>query len=64
MRLITHNLLECNIRGVTKGFPLRIEATEREILVSEFDAGISYIQLYFKNILKFYEYIRDYEKYT
>ncbi|KAJ7965713.1 Multifunctional methyltransferase subunit trm112-like protein [Quillaja saponaria] len=26
MRLITHNMLSSNIKGVTNGFPLRIEA--------------------------------------
>lgn len=25
MRLLTHNMLSCNIRGVTKGFPLELE---------------------------------------
>lgn len=28
MRLLTHNMLSCNIKGVTKGFPLKIEATK------------------------------------
>lgn len=25
MRLLTHNMLSCNIKGVTNGFPLRVE---------------------------------------
>eukprot|EP01018_Ginkgo_biloba_P019651 Gb_11958 [translate_table: standard] len=25
MRLLTHNMLSCNIKGVTKGFPLELE---------------------------------------
>ncbi|GLJ07488.1 hypothetical protein SUGI_0068120 [Cryptomeria japonica] len=25
MRLLTHNMLSCNIRGVTKGYPLELE---------------------------------------
>eukprot|EP00250_Pteridium_aquilinum_P002279 c12477_g1_i1 orf=101-469(+) len=30
MRLLTHNMLSCNIKGVTNGFPLGIEATSVE----------------------------------
>jgi multifunctional methyltransferase subunit TRM112 len=26
MRLLTHNMLSCNIKGVTSGFPLKLEA--------------------------------------
>jgi multifunctional methyltransferase subunit TRM112 len=37
MRLITHNLLQCNIKGVTNGFPLGIEAGEVEAVEQEFD---------------------------
>ena len=39
MRLITHNMLQCNIKGVTNGFPLGIEAAEVSVVESEFDAG-------------------------
>lgn len=39
MRLITHNMLQCNIRGVSNGFPLLIEADAVEEIESEFDAG-------------------------
>lgn len=38
MRLITHNLLTCNKKGVTNGFPLRIEPSEVEVVASEFSA--------------------------
>ncbi|PKU81205.1 multifunctional methyltransferase subunit TRM112 homolog A [Dendrobium catenatum] len=34
MRLLTHNMLSCNIKGVTNGYPLRLEAekwTEKEV---------------------------------
>ncbi|CAA7047924.1 unnamed protein product [Microthlaspi erraticum] len=34
MRLITHNMLSCNIKGVTNGFPLKIESVtvvEKEV---------------------------------
>ncbi|KAH7289163.1 hypothetical protein KP509_31G061300 [Ceratopteris richardii] len=30
MRLLTHNMLACNIKGVTNGFPLGIDATRVE----------------------------------
>ena len=39
MKLLTHNLLRCNIKGVTNGYPLRIEATERAVEPAEFDAS-------------------------
>ncbi|KAL0911970.1 hypothetical protein M5K25_017910 [Dendrobium thyrsiflorum] len=34
MRLLTHNMLACNIKGVTNGYPLRLEAekwVEKEV---------------------------------
>ncbi|THU53127.1 hypothetical protein C4D60_Mb10t11140 [Musa balbisiana] len=34
MRLLTHNMLSCNIKGVANGFPLRLEAekwVEKEV---------------------------------
>jgi len=40
MRLITHNMLKCNIRGVEDGYPLRIQAENIEIIESEFDADM------------------------
>lgn len=39
MRLITHNLLKCNVKGVESGYPLVIEPVRVEIVESEFDAG-------------------------
>lgn len=41
MRLITHNLLRCNARGLTEeqGYPLRIEADKTEIIESPFNHG-------------------------
>ncbi|XP_024386428.1 multifunctional methyltransferase subunit TRM112 homolog A [Physcomitrium patens] len=38
MRLLTHNMLACNIKGVTKGFPLGIEHTRLETKESELNA--------------------------
>mmetsp|Transcript_9744 Transcript_9744/g.12804 ORF Transcript_9744/g.12804 Transcript_9744/m.12804 type:complete len:125 (-) Transcript_9744:248-622(-) len=38
MRLITHNMLCSNVKGVQNGFPLRIEADNIEIIESEFDS--------------------------
>lgn len=41
MRLITHNFLKCNMRGVITGYPLIIECEAHEVIPStEFDAGI------------------------
>ncbi|KAL0592014.1 hypothetical protein ABG067_000667 [Albugo candida] len=36
MRLVTHNMLICNKKGVTNGFPLRIEAEDIDVIESEF----------------------------
>ncbi|MCL7031808.1 hypothetical protein MKW94_002768 [Papaver nudicaule] len=38
MRLLTHNMLSCNIKGVTNGFPLGLEITKREIKEVEFNS--------------------------
>mmetsp|Transcript_2521 Transcript_2521/g.5242 ORF Transcript_2521/g.5242 Transcript_2521/m.5242 type:complete len:123 (-) Transcript_2521:241-609(-) len=35
MRLITHNMLACNIKGVKSGFPLKIEAETVEVKEAE-----------------------------
>ena len=37
MRLFTHNILRCNIKGVTKGYPLGIEATNVTTREEEFN---------------------------
>jgi multifunctional methyltransferase subunit TRM112 len=37
MRLLTHNMLSCNIKGVTKGFPLGIEAKKLETKEADFN---------------------------
>lgn len=43
MRLITHNMLQCNIRGVVNGYPLKIEAESIEIIATDFDSGFYHI---------------------
>ncbi|KAJ4793631.1 Multifunctional methyltransferase subunit trm112-like protein [Rhynchospora pubera] len=44
MRLLTHNMLSCNIKGVTNGFPLKLEAdkwvTKEVDLNADFLRGI------------------------
>lgn len=42
MRLITHNLLRCNIRGLTaeQGYPLKIEAVKTEVVPAQFSVGM------------------------
>lgn len=39
MRLITHNLLKCNVKGVEHGYPLQIVPEKVEVVESDFDAG-------------------------
>lgn len=39
MRLITHNMLKSNIKGVETGFPLGIEVVKTEEHELEFNAG-------------------------
>lgn len=39
MRLITHNMLKSNIKGVEKGFPLGIEVLKKEEQELEFNSG-------------------------
>ena len=38
MRLITHNMLKCNVKGVTNGFPLKIEVEKSEVQETDFNA--------------------------
>ncbi|EWM29320.1 TRM112-like protein [Nannochloropsis gaditana] len=38
MRLITHNMLKSNVKGVINGFPLRIEAEKVEVKETEFNS--------------------------
>ncbi|CAM9259567.1 unnamed protein product [Ascophyllum nodosum] len=45
MRLITHNMLKSNIKGVEKGFPLRIEVDKTEERELEFNADFIYRML-------------------
>jgi hypothetical protein len=39
MKLLTHNMLACHIRGVKNGFPFRIEATQIETRDADYDPG-------------------------
>ncbi len=39
MKLLTHNMLACTIKGVKNGFPLKIEATEVVEREADFDPG-------------------------
>lgn len=42
MRLITHNMLKSNIKGVETGFPLGIEVVKTEEHELEFNAGVGF----------------------
>jgi hypothetical protein len=39
MKLLTHNMLQCHIRGVKNGYPFKIEAKEVEKREAEFNKG-------------------------
>lgn len=39
MKLLTHNFMACNIRGVSDGYPLKIEATEVTVKEADLDPG-------------------------
>lgn len=41
MKLIMHNFLACNIKGVKNGYPLAVEANKVEIRDADFDPGLS-----------------------
>lgn len=43
MRLFTHNMLRCNIKGVERGYPLRIEAITTTIIEEPYNSGKSFI---------------------
>lgn len=38
MKLLTHNMLSCHIKGVTNGYPFKIEASKVEEADIDFDA--------------------------
>jgi multifunctional methyltransferase subunit TRM112 len=40
MRLVIHNMLKCNIKGVENGYPLKIESTQMEEIENEFDVEV------------------------
>ena len=40
MRLVTHNMLKCNIRGVEDGYPLKISADKTEVIETPFDSDL------------------------
>ena len=37
MKLLTHNMLACHIKGVQKGFPFKIEATKVDEVDADYD---------------------------
>ena len=39
MKLLTHNLLECHIKGVTKKYPFLVEAQQVEQTEVDFNPG-------------------------
>ena len=39
MRLLQHNVLKCNAKGVRTGFPLQIEVEEMEVVTTDCNFG-------------------------
>lgn len=39
MKLLTHNFLQCHIKGVKNGYPFKIEAAQVEQRDADFDPG-------------------------
>ena len=48
MRLITHNMLKCNVKGVENGYPLEIQAEE----VEEVEADNPFELAFMKGLLR------------
>ncbi|XP_010241608.1 PREDICTED: multifunctional methyltransferase subunit TRM112-like protein At1g22270 [Nelumbo nucifera] len=48
MRLLTHNMLSCNIKGVTNGFPLRLEV--EKFVEKEVDFSAEFLRNIFPKI--------------
>uniref|UniRef100_A0A7N0VBL6 Multifunctional methyltransferase subunit TRM112-like protein n=1 Tax=Kalanchoe fedtschenkoi TaxID=63787 RepID=A0A7N0VBL6_KALFE len=48
MRLLTHNMLSCNIKGVTNGFPLKIEATK--VIEKQVDLNVDFLKNMFLKV--------------
>ncbi|XP_065848300.1 multifunctional methyltransferase subunit TRM112 homolog A-like [Euphorbia lathyris] len=48
MRLLTHNMLSCNIKGVSNGFPLRIEV--EKVVEKEVEFNPDFIRNMFSKI--------------
>ena len=53
MRLVTHNMLKCNIKGVGNGYPLIIQVENMEIVAMEYNPGYN-IFIFFKPITHSY----------
>lgn len=39
MKLLTHNFLQCHVKGVKNGYPLKIEAAKIEQRDADYDPG-------------------------
>ena len=44
MRLVTHNMLKCNIKGVENGYPLTILVEKMEIIAMDYNPGLHHSQ--------------------
>jgi hypothetical protein len=43
MKLLTHNFLACNVKGVKNGYPLIIEAEKVEVREFDMDPGVFFL---------------------
>jgi multifunctional methyltransferase subunit TRM112 len=43
MRLVTHNMLKCNIKGVENGYPLTILVEKMEVIAMDYNPGLQYV---------------------
>lgn len=37
MKLLTHNFLKCNAKGIVNGFPMKVEISDMEVIETEFN---------------------------
>mmetsp|Transcript_156723 Transcript_156723/g.480838 ORF Transcript_156723/g.480838 Transcript_156723/m.480838 type:complete len:138 (+) Transcript_156723:67-480(+) len=67
MRLLTHNLLQCNKKGVTNGFPLIIKPAVMKYEESEFDqetVAAMVPKLEYSALLKAVEWVGEYPEFA
>mmetsp|Transcript_108765 Transcript_108765/g.351136 ORF Transcript_108765/g.351136 Transcript_108765/m.351136 type:complete len:138 (-) Transcript_108765:262-675(-) len=67
MRLLTHNLLQCNKKGVTNGFPLIIRPTVMQYEESQYDKDFTAAmipKLEYTALLQALSWVREYPQFS